>query len=102
MGKYREKRKFRGLLFFISRGICHKTVWITLTNSVTRGIFRKTVWVTLPNSFMLKNNNAKIIIEIRQISADIQQVKVMRLATRLENLHILKNPKTKEKCHQTS
>ena len=41
---------------------------------------------------VLKNTNAKRIIEIRQISADIQQVKVMRSATRLKNLHRLKTP----------
>ena len=68
-----EKRKFRGLQFFISRGICRKTEWITLTNSVR-----------------LKNKNAKRIIEIGQISADIHQVKVMRFATRLKNVHRLK------------
>ena len=44
----------------------------------------------------LKNDNANRIIEIGQISADIQQVKVVRSATRLKNLLGVNTPKTKE------
>ena len=75
----KKERRFQGLPFFISRGICRRTVWITLRNSAT-----------------LKNNNAKRIIEIGKISDNTQQVKVMRFATRLKNLHRLKIPKRRK------
>ena len=51
---------------------------------------------TLGDSVTLKNNYAKRIIEIGQISAERQHVKVMKYPTWLEKLHRLKTPKTKE------